>query len=175
VIRQDISENQAKIVFLGIGSNLGNKKYNLERTKYFLEQEPIKILKISNIYETYSWPNRNHPKFYNMVIKVLTDLSPTKLFIKIKEIEKYLGRKANKINTPRVCDIDILDYDKKCYNLKLNNNSIIIPHPRIDNRNFVLFPLYEIEKNWVHPQNKTKIQHLIQNLDDFSLYTIKQI
>ena len=64
---------------------------------------------------------------------------------------------------------------KKCYNLKLNNNSIIIPHPRIDNRNFVLFPLYEIEKNWVHPQNKTKIQHLIQNLDDFSLYTIKQI
>ena len=49
-----------------------------------------------------------------MVIKVLTDLSPTKLFIKIKEIEKYLGRKATKINTPRVCDIDILDYDKKC-------------------------------------------------------------
>ena len=175
MIRQDISENQAKIVFLGIGSNLGNKKYNLERTKYFLEKEPIKILKISNIYETYSWPNRNHPKFYNMVIKVLTDLSPTKLFIKIKEIEKYLGRKATKINTPRVCDIDILDYDKKCYNLKLKNNSIIIPHPRIDNRNFVLFPLYEIEKNWKHPLNNRKIIDLMCNLSPRALTCIKLI
>ena len=175
MIRQDISENQAKIVFLGIGSNLGNKRNNLERTKYFLEQESIKILKISNVYETYSWPNKNHPKFYNIVIKVLTKLSPTKLFIKIKGIEKTLGRKISKINTPRVCDIDILDYNKKCYNLKSKNHSIIIPHPRITNRNFVLFPLHEIERNWIHPQNKTKIHDLIQNLDDFSLYTIKQI
>ena len=96
-------------------------------------------------------------------------------FIKIKVIEKTLGRKISKINTPRVCDIDILDYNKKCYNLKSKNHSIIIPHPRITNRNFVLFPLHEIERNWIHPQNKTKIHDLIQNLDDFSLYTIKQI
>tara|TARA_B100001741_G_C16386007_1_gene520161 strand:+ start:201 stop:728 length:528 start_codon:yes stop_codon:yes gene_type:complete len=175
VIKQDISENQAKIVFLGIGSNLGNKKINLDKTKYLLQKNSIKILKISNVYETYAWPNKNHPKFFNIVIKVLTKLNPIKLFNKIKKIEKKLGRKISKINSPRVCDIDILDYNNKCYNLTSKNHSIIIPHPRISKRNFVLFPLYEIERNWIHPQNKTKIQDLIKNLDYFSLYTIKQI
>ncbi len=173
--KQDILENQAKTIFLGVGSNLGNKKNNIERAKYLLEQNSIKILKISNIYETYAWPDRNDPKFYNIVIKALTKLSPIKLFSKIKKIEKKMGRKFSKINTPRTCDIDILDYNKKCYNLTLRNHSIAIPHPRILRRNFVLFPLYEIEKKWIHPQNKTKIHDLIQDLDDFSFYTIKQI
>ena len=175
MIKQDISENLVNIAFLGIGSNLGNKKKNIEKAKFLLEKNSIKIIKSSNIYETFSWPNKNDPKFYNVVIKIITKLKPTKLFNIIKNIEKKLGRKKTLVNKPRTCDIDILDYKGQIYKLSTNSNKLIIPHPRLHNRNFVLFPLFEIEKNWKHPSKKTKIQDLIGKLDNSSLYSIKQI
>ena len=173
--KQDISENQVNTAFLGIGSNIGNKKRNIEKTKFLLQKNSINIVKSSNIYETYSWPNKDQPKFYNIVIKVITNLKPANLFYVIKNIEKKLGRKKDLINAPRTCDIDILDYKGKIYKLVANSNKIIIPHPRLQDRNFVLFPLFEIQKNWKHPIKKTKIKDLIKNLDDSDLYSIKQI
>ena len=173
--KQGISENLANIAFLSIGSNLGNKKRNIEKAKFLLAKNSIKILKSSNFYETYAWPNKNHPKFYNIVIKIITNLKPTNLFFIIKDIEKKLGRKKTLINRPRICDIDILDYKGQIYKLYANNNKLIIPHPRLHSRNFVLFPLFEIEKKWKHPLKKTKIQDLIGKLDNSSLYSIKQI
>jgi len=175
VIKQDILENLANTVYLSIGSNLGNKRRNIEKAKYFLEQNLIKIIKTSNIYETNSWPNRKHPKFYNIVIKIVTKLKPIDLFFTIKKIEKILGRNKSRLNNPRTCDIDILDYEGLNFKLDVNNNKLLIPHPRLHNRNFVLFPLFEIEKNWKHPLKKTKIHDLIGKLDNSSLYTIKQI
>ena len=173
--KQDILENLVNVVFLGIGSNLGNKKRNIEKAKFLLEENPIKIIRSSNIYETYSWPNKNNPKFYNIVIKIITKLKPMNLFYIIKDIEKKIGRKKSLVNRPRVCDIDILDYRGQIYKLYDNDNKLIIPHPRLHNRNFVLFPLFEIEKNWKHPSKKTKIHDLIRKLDNSSLYSIKQI
>ena len=175
MIKRDISENLVNVVYLGIGSNLGNKRRNIENAKYLLEKNSIKIVKSSNIYETYSWPNKNHPKFYNIVIKIITKLKPTNLFFTIKNIEKKIGRKKSQANSPRTCDIDILDYKGLSYKLYAKNNKLLIPHPRLHNRNFVLFPLFEIEKNWKHPLKKTKIQDLIGKLDNSSLYSIKQI
>ena len=175
MIKRDISENLVNVVYLGIGSNLGNKRRNIENAKYLLEKNSIKIVKSSNIYETYSWPNKNHPKFYNIVIKIITKLKPTNLFFTIKNIEKKIGRKKSQVNSPRTCDIDILDYKGLNYKLYAKNNKLLIPHPRLHNRNFVLFPLFEIEKNWKHPLKKTKIQDLIGKLDNSSLYSIKQI
>ena len=96
MIKQDISENLVNIVYLSIGSNLGNKKNNIEKAKYLLETNKIKIVKSSNIYETHSWPNKNHPKFYNIVVKIITQLKPLNLFFTIKNIEKKLGRKKIK-------------------------------------------------------------------------------
>ena len=110
MIKQDTSENLVNIVYLGIGSNLGNKKRNIEKAKYLLAKNPVKIVKSSSIYETYSWPNKKLPKFYNIVIKIITKLKPINLFFTIKDIEKKLGRKKSKANAPRICDIDILDY-----------------------------------------------------------------
>ena len=173
--KRDISENQANTAFLGIGSNIGNKKRNIEKTKFLLQNNSIKILKSSNIYETYSWPNKDQPKFYNIVIKVMTSLKPANLFYVIKNIEKKLGRKKAPINEPRTCDIDILDYKGKIYKLNANNNKLIIPHPRLHDSNFVLFPLFEIQKNWKHPIKKTKIKDLITKLDDSALYSINKI
>ena len=172
---QGISENQVNIAFLGIGSNLGSKKRNIEKAKFLLEKNSIKIIKSSNIYETYSWPNKNDPKFYNIVIKIITKLKPIKLFFVIKDIERKLGRKKTSVNRPRTCDIDILDYKGQIYEFYADNNKLIIPHPRLHSRNFVLFPLFEIEKNWKHPSKKTKIWDLIGKLDNSSLYSIKQI
>tara|TARA_B100001175_G_scaffold284445_1_gene264880 strand:- start:290 stop:817 length:528 start_codon:yes stop_codon:yes gene_type:complete len=175
VIKQGISENRVNICYLSIGSNLGNKRRNIEKAKFLLEKNEVKIIKSSSIYETFSWPNKNQPKFYNTVIKITTNLKPTKLFSIIKNIEKELGRKKAELNDPRTCDIDILDYKGFNYTLRENNNILIIPHPRLHNRNFVLFPLFEIEKKWKHPLKKTKIQDLIGKLDNYSLYSIKQI
>ena len=142
MIKQDILENRVNTAYLSIGSNLGNKRKNIERTKYLLEKNQIKIIKTSSIYETLSWPNKNYPKFYNIVIKIITELKPIKLFLIIKNIEKQLGRKKTKTNDPRTCDIDILDYKGLNYTLITNNDKLLIPHPRLHNRNFVLFPLF---------------------------------
>ena len=127
MIKQDILENQAKIAFLAIGSNLGNKKRNIELAKFKLESNNIKIIKSSNNYETLSWPNKKKPKFINVVIKIKTNLSPIKLMQRCLDIEKELGRKRNKKNEPRTCDIDIVDYDQKV--IKMNKSfSLNIPH-----------------------------------------------
>ena len=79
MIKQDISENLVKIVYLGIGSNLGNRNNNIEKTKFKLQNYQIKILKCSSNYESESWPNPNNPKFINIIIKVKTKLAPYEL------------------------------------------------------------------------------------------------
>ena len=173
--KQDISENLVNVAFLGIGSNLGNKKRNIEKAKFLLSQNSIKITKSSNIYESYSWPNKNHPKFYNIVVKIITKLNPINLLLIIKDIEKKLGRKKTLINRPRICDIDIIDYDQKNLNINNNNQQLIIPHPKLHERNFVLLPLYEISKNWFHPKKNKKIFDLLRDLGVNNLRSIKQL
>ena len=88
VTKPDISEKQAKIVYLGIGSNLGNKLANIEIAKFKLQNNGIKILKCSSNYESFSWPNKNNPKFINIVLKIHTFLLPNKLLELCNLIEK---------------------------------------------------------------------------------------
>ena len=124
----------------------------------------------SNIYETLSWPNKKNPKFLNIVLKIKTFLPPLKLLKVCKEIEKTLGRKKNTKNAPRQCDIDIIDY-----NNKILKRDLILPHPRMHTRNFVLFPLFEINKNWKHPILKKDIKILICSLSNKDIRSIKLI
>ena len=86
-------ENQVKPIYLAIGSNLGNKKRNIENTKLNLLKNNINILECSSYYESLSWPNPKNPKFLNIVVKIKTHLTPLKLIKKCKEIEIRLGRK----------------------------------------------------------------------------------
>ena len=166
-IKQDMLENQAKIAFLAIGSNLGNKEKNICLAKYKLQTHKIKLIKSSSNYETLSWPNKKKPKFINTVIKISTTLSPMMLMQKCLNIENDLGRKRSKKNEPRICDIDIIDYDKKILKVT-KNNKLILPHPEMHKRNFVLLPLYEISQSWIHPVKKKKINKLIKllNIED---------
>ena len=175
MIKQDTSENQAKFVYLGIGSNLANKKLNIEKAKFQIEKNGIRIVACSSFYETDSWPNNNFPKYFNIVLKTKTFFKPQDLLKKIKEIEVLVGRKTSHKNYPRICDIDIIDYNQK--NIKINNNNqkLIIPHPKLHERNFVLLPLYEIAKNWLHPKKNKKISELLRNLSVNNLRSIKQL
>ena len=170
MIRQDIYENQVNKVFLAIGSNLGDRFRNIELAKMMLSDNRIKIMKSSSFYETLSWPNIKNPKFLNVVLEIETNLRPLSLLDLCKKIEKSLGRKKSKKNSPRVCDIDILDYGKRN-----ENNGINLPHPRLHQRNFVLIPLFEISKKWTHPKSKDHIKTLILKLSKKDITSIKQI
>ena len=170
VIKQDTSENQVKSIYLGIGSNLGDKKKNIEKAKFDLIKRNIKIIKSSNYYESLSWPNPKKPKFLNIVLEIETNLTPLDLMKKCKEIEINLGRVKSTKNSPRICDIDIIDYNKV-----IENSNIILPHPRMHSRNFVLLPLFEINKDWKHPILKLHIKNLILSLPNRDIRSIKQI
>ena len=163
-------ENQVKKVFLGVGSNLGNRQKNIELSKIALTNRGIKILKSSSFYESLSWPDPKKPKFLNIVLEIETTMHPISLLKICKKIEKSLGRKISTINSPRICDIDILDYGNK-----VMNNGINLPHPRMHQRNFVLIPLFEIRKKWLHPKSKDHIKTLISKLSNKDITSIKQI
>ena len=171
--KQDTSENLAKLAYLAIGSNLGNKINNIEITKFELEEYKIKILKSSSSYISESWPDPSMPNYINVIIKIKTNLIPMELLKICNLIELKLGRVRSKKNAPRVCDIDIIDYDKKILNKK--NRQLILPHPRMDKRNFVLLPLFEVDKSWKHPKSKINIVNLINSLPVRDLSSIKQI
>ena len=170
MIKQDTLENSVKLVYLGIGSNLGNKFRNIEKAKTKLITNKIKILKSSSYYETLSWPNPKNPKFLNIILKVSTDIDVLNLLNICKKIETALGRKKKPKNSPRECDIDIIDYNNEVVSNKIN-----LPHPSMHKRNFVLFPFWEIDKKWKHPIFKQDLKSLIYFLPNKDITSIKKI
>ena len=160
------------MIFLGIGSNLsssfGDRFKNIDLSINFLLQNKINLLKKSSFYETYSYPNREDPKFINVVVSVDTNLSPIDLMKVLISIEEKLERKRNKKNDPRTCDLDIIDYKKQVINFKIDNYELNIPHKRMCLRNFVLYPLREISPNWVHPITKKNIKLVIDDLKNYN-------
>ncbi len=129
-------------VYIGIGSNLGNRKKNIEDAIVSLRKNRIRVLKRSTIIETdpVGGPP-NQGKFLNGVLKIQTQLAPQKLLHLLKQIERELGRKKTILNGPRSIDLDILLYD----HLKLQTPQLTLPHPRMFKRHFVMNPLKEIE------------------------------
>ncbi len=170
MIKPDISESQVNNIYLGIGSNLGNRKLNIEKAKFLLIQNKVKLIKFSKYYETPSWPDPRNPKFLNVVLKVSYNHNPTDLLQICKFIEVKLGRKKNIKNSPRTCDIDIIDFNGLIQKKQLN-----LPHKLMHQRNFVLFPLFEIEKHWLHPVLKVNIKKLIYSLPNKDIRSIKKI
>ena len=170
MIKLDILENQVNTVYLAIGSNLGNKKLNIEKAKYYLFQYHLKLVSVSSYYKTPSWPNNKNPSFINIVLKAETTLKPLALLDFCKTIEKKLGRKKTLKNSPRECDIDIIDFNGLIF-----KGRVILPHKSMHKRNFVLFPLFEIEKKWFHPSQKVDVKSLIFSLPIKDIRSIKQI
>ena len=140
-------------VFVGLGSNKGNRKKNILRAIEILKKNNRKILKISSICETKPYGYRKQRNFLNAVVKLKTALSPGNFLLLCKKIEKEIGRKKVFRWGPREIDIDILFFDKKV----LKSRKLTIPHKDLHNREFVLTPLSEIAPNFVHPVLKKRI------------------
>ena len=136
-----------------------------------LEKKRIKVLKVSNMFESLSWPNTKNPKFINIVIKIKTNLTPQNLMKVCLDVEKSLGRRRFKRYQPRTCDIDILDYDRKI----IVEKNLKLPHPRMHTRNFVLLPFFEIDRTWIHPLKKIDIKKLLSFIKESDLISIKLI
>ena len=170
---QDILENQVNKVYLSLGTKLGKKKRNLELAKFLLNSSGINVIKTSSFYHSKSWPNENFPEYLNIILLVNTKLRLIELFNKIKFIEKTMGRIKRPKNYPRICDIDIIDFNSLSFTTIYSSQKIKVPHESMHRRNFVLLPLYEINKNWIHPKFKKNIVKLISSLSINDLRSIK--
>ena len=152
------------MIHLNIGSNLeskyGSKFDNISIAINLLIESKIKIYRISNFYETPSYPNKNFPPFINIGLTIDYNDTHFNLLNKTKLIEKKLGRIRTKKNDPRIIDIDIIDFNSKIS----EDNKLILPHPKCHLRNFVLFPILQIDPNWSHPILKKNARFLINKL-----------
>jgi 2-amino-4-hydroxy-6-hydroxymethyldihydropteridine diphosphokinase len=155
------------LIYIGIGSNLNGKNnetplQNCKKALVELKKE-VNICKISSWYKSEPIPVSNQPWFINGVIEISTDKSSLDLLEFILSIEEVSGRVREKKNEARILDLDIIDYKKKILYIK---NKLIIPHPKMHERSFVLQPLSELNPKWMHPIKKKGIKELIRNLND---------
>jgi len=151
-------------VYLGMGSNLGDRKAFIQHAISSLPPSVIPTL-CSSLYQTQPWGYEEQGEFLNMALEAQTDLSPSELLLYLKDIEKRVGRKASFINGPREIDIDILFFGNQI----MEEDSLIVPHPRIQERPFVLGPLSEIAPNLSHPGLSKSLSKIMESLDMSSI------
>jgi 2-amino-4-hydroxy-6-hydroxymethyldihydropteridine diphosphokinase len=152
--------NQQVTVYLGLGSNLEDRQRNLVFALDFIS-ERIKVELISPVYDTAPVGNQNQPRFLNMTARVSTRLPANTLLFMVKGIEAKLGRVP--IDTPRPIDIDILFYGDQVINTP---PQLIVPHPRLMERGFVLYPLNDIAPDFVHPVSKKTVKQMLEEIKD---------
>ena len=143
-------------VYLGLGSNLGGRRQNIRRALQLLGQI-LSIERVSSLYETEPVGYEEQPPFVNAVCRVATEVGPFQLLSLVKGIEVAMGRVPSFTNAPRLIDIDILLYG----NLIIEAPQLIIPHPRLEERAFVLIPLFELDAALVHPLSGERISDLV--------------
>jgi len=149
-------------IYLGTGTNIGDRDANLAKANKLVGNQVGTIIMASSVYSTKAWGNRNQDDFYNQVLKIETELSPTILIKKVLDIEKEMGRFRNEKWGPRLIDIDVLFYESEI----IDSENLTVPHPHIAKRNFVLVPMREIAADFIHPVYQQTIEELYLDSTD---------
>ena len=150
------------LVYLGIGTNIGDKEANLNQAMIYLREEVGEIYNVSSFFTSKPWGFESENNFSNAALLINTELSPLKLLAEVKKIEKKMGRIYSQTHNyeDRIIDIDILIYE----NLIINQPNLVVPQNLMAQREFVLVPLAEIAPDLVHPQTKKTILQMRDEL-----------
>lgn len=149
-------------IYLLLGSNIGNSKDQLSIAQSFIQKKIGKIVRLSSKYKTAAWGMTDQPDFINQVIIVESDLKANEVMQIILYIESTMGRIRTVKNAPRIIDIDILYFEKQV----IHQQDLVIPHPAIQFRRFVLIPLNELSPNFFHPELKESNHQLLLKCSD---------
>lgn len=161
----DVVLNRQTIAYLGLGSNLGDRRSYLQRAITSLEAESVRIVACSPVYRSAPYgPITNQPEFYNLALKVETTLPPLALLEHCLSVEKSLGRIRLEPKGPRVIDIDVLLYGDE----RVSVSSLTVPHPELADRSFVIWPLLDLDPSLVDPRTQTPLARYRQALHDAS-------
>jgi 2-amino-4-hydroxy-6-hydroxymethyldihydropteridine diphosphokinase len=153
-------------VYLGIGGNIGNKQKNFEEVYKAIKNKLGNIKNTSSVYETPPWGFHSSHKFWNSVVEISTTLSAEEVLSEIHSIERQFGRKHGVTKySSREMDIDVLYYD----DIYIETESLVIPHPSIQLRKFVLVPLSEIAPDFKHPLLRLTSIEMLENCRDVSI------
>jgi 2-amino-4-hydroxy-6-hydroxymethyldihydropteridine diphosphokinase len=153
-----------KLIYLSLGSNLGDRAVNLERAIDALAGIGAHVLRRSSICETEPVDFLAQPWFLNCVVEAETSLGPLPLLKGLQGIERSMGSQKLIFRGPRIVDLDILFYE----DVVIHEKGIEIPHPRLSERRFVLIPLAELAPNFLHPVLKVTIRELLDATQDQS-------
>jgi 2-amino-4-hydroxy-6-hydroxymethyldihydropteridine diphosphokinase len=146
-----------KIVYLALGSNLGDRSGNLARAIERLSSDDLRVVRVSSVWETEPRDLPNQPWFLNQVIEIETNLFPRQLLQRLHRIERELGRVRTTPKGPRLIDIDILLFGRAV----VNAPDLEIPHPRMTERRFVLEPLAELVPDLRHPVTRRTVRQML--------------
>lgn len=154
---------------LGIGSNIADRYENILKAETLI-QDRFKIINNSSLYESISLLKDNQPNYYNKIVTINSDIEADKLLDYLQDIEAQLGRRRDhKPWLARIIDIDIIDFSGKI----IETDRLCIPHKEMHNRSFVLYPLLEIDRDYIHPKSFKSINELISDLEED--YEIRKI
>ena len=151
-----------KTVYLSLGSNLGDRERLLQDALRLLHTTDLRVVRISPVYQTEPQDVKAQPWFLNLVVEAETELFPRQLLARVQQIEKQLGRKRLAAKGPRTIDIDILLYGDSV----VNAAGLVVPHPRMTERRFVLQPLADLVPELRHPVLRRTVKELLAGTQD---------
>jgi 2-amino-4-hydroxy-6-hydroxymethyldihydropteridine diphosphokinase len=146
-----------KTTYLSLGSNVGDREHMLGEALRLLESPGLHVVRVSPVYETEPQEFKNQPWFLNLVAEIQTSLFPMQLLTRLRKIERKLGRKRTVEKGPRSIDIDILLYGESV----IDSQDLVVPHPRMHERRFVLQPLADLAPDLRHPVLRRSVKELL--------------